>query len=286
MTDIPSNFALSGKVAIVTGATKGMGRAIVERFAQDGARVVVSSRSLDDCTRVCAELNQRYGNGQVVAVPARCVIEERADLQALVDLAVSTWGKVTTLVCCAAAMPWFGPSRETPEAAVDFQFLSVFKSKFWISNMAIPHMIDSGGGSIVYIGSGSVNESTSERSVYTCMRVAEVQLAKNIAAEFGTANIRANVILPGLIDTEGAAPLFASPALVAEAAAAVPMHRTGLPEEIANAVAFLASDVSSFTTGLCLPVDGGRAIHARARKLTDAYAKPGQAQADTGDNRA
>jgi NAD(P)-dependent dehydrogenase (short-subunit alcohol dehydrogenase family) len=264
-------FHLKDKVAIVTGSTKGMGRAIVERFAADGARVVVSSRNADEAAAVAAELNGRYGKGRVVAVSRRCVIEDKADLQAVVELAVDSFGKVTTLVCCASALPWLGPSREMPDEAVDFQFLSVFKSKFWLSNMCIPSMIESGGGSIIYISSGSTHEATSERSVYACMRAAELQLMKNIAAEFGAQNIRINAIWPGLIRTFSSEPLFKNASAAQTAAARAPMRRNGEPEEIAQATAFPASDASSFTTGAVIPVDGGRSIHATQSMLTPVY---------------
>jgi NAD(P)-dependent dehydrogenase (short-subunit alcohol dehydrogenase family) len=264
-------FDLRGKVAIVTGSTKGMGRAIVERFARDGAKVVVSSRNADEAADVAAELNASYGAGGAVAVSRRCVIEDKADLEATVKLALDSFGKITTLVCCASALPWLGPSREMPDDAVDFQFASVFKSKFWLSNMCIPSMIENGGGSIVYISSGSTHEATSERSVYSCMRAAELQLLKNIAAEFGARNVRVNAIWPGLIRTFSSEPLFQNAASAEMAAARAPMRRNGFPEEIAQAVAFLASDASSFTTGAVIPVDGGRSIHATQSMLTPVY---------------
>jgi len=267
----PDAFHLQDKVAIVTGSTKGMGRAIVERFCADGARVVVSSRNADEAAAVAAELNARYGKGGVVAVSRRCVIEDKADLEATVKLALDSFGKVTTLVCCASALPWLGPSREMPDDALDFQFASVFKSKFWLSNLCIPSMIDSGGGSIIYISSGSTHEATAERSVYACMRAAELQLIKNIAAEFGAANVRVNAIWPGLIRTFSSEPLFQNPAAAQAIADRIPMKRNGIPEEIAQAVAFLASDASSFTTGAVIPVDGGRSIHATPSTLTPVY---------------
>jgi NAD(P)-dependent dehydrogenase (short-subunit alcohol dehydrogenase family) len=262
---------LQGKVAIVTGATKGMGAAIAERFAAGGARVVISSRTAQDVERKVEDLNARHGGGQTIAVGARCVIEDKADLAAIVELALQRFGKITTLVANACGMAWLGASSDMPDDQLDFQFLTVFKSKFWLVNLALPSMIAAGGGSIVFIGSGSAFEATSERNVYAAMRAAEVAYARNLAAEHGAANIRANVISPGLIRTFSSGPLFANEEVRAGLAASVPLRRTGEAEEIAAAAAFLASDTSSFTTGLVLPVDGGRLINARPKTLTKVY---------------
>jgi NAD(P)-dependent dehydrogenase (short-subunit alcohol dehydrogenase family) len=260
-------FDLHGRVAIVTGSTKGMGLAIARRFVASGARVVVSSRNAQECAAVAAELNAQHGDE--VAIGVRCEIEIHAQLEQLVDAALSRWGRLTTLVCNASARPWYGPSLETPEEALDFQFLSVFKSKFWLTRLAIPRMVEAGGGSIVFISSGSVHEATSERSVYACMRAAEIQLVKNIAAEFGDRRIRANAIFPGLIETESSRPLFDDPEKLRSLVQRHPLRRAGEAAEIASAVAFLASDLSAFTTGWALPVDGGRIIHAVQHGLTE-----------------
>jgi 3-oxoacyl-[acyl-carrier protein] reductase len=265
------SHSLSDKVAIITGATKGMGAAIAERFAADGARVVISSRTVEDVDRAVADLNARYGRGGVIAVGARCVIEDKADLQGLVDLALKTWGTITTLVCNACGLPWLGDATAMPDDQLDFQFLTVFKSKFWLVNMALPSMIAAGGGSIIFISSGSAFESTTERSVYACMRAAELHYIRNLAAEFGASGVRANAISPGLIKTFSSEPLFANEEVRKSLAASVPLHRTGTADEIANAAAFLASEASSFTTGAVLPVDGGRLIKAREKVLTKVY---------------
>ncbi|MDB5446060.1 MAG: 3-oxoacyl-[acyl-carrier protein] reductase [Phenylobacterium sp.] len=267
MTD---RYDLSGKVAVVTGATKGMGRAIAERFAQSGARVVISSRTAEDVRRVTDELNARYGQDGPVAVGDTCVIEDKADLQKIVDLAVSTFGGLTTLVCNACGMPWLGASEEMRDEEIDFQFLTVFKSKMWLVNAALPALLEAEGAAVVFISSGSAFETTTERNVYACMRAAELHYMRNIAAEYGP-RVRVNAISPGLIETFSAAPLFADEAVRRKIAASVPLNRTGLPEEIASAVAFLASESSAFTTGTVLPVDGGRLLKAKEKVLTQVY---------------
>ncbi len=262
-------FDLTGKVALITGATKGMGLSIAERYAKSGAKVVVTSRNLAECEALAADLNGRYGAG--VAVPVRCDIDVKADVEAAVAATLKAFGKITTLVCNACGMSWLGPIIDMPDDELDRTFLTVFKSKFWFSAICAPHMAAAGGGSIIYISSGSAWEAATERAVYACMRAAEIHFMKNLAAELGPDNIRVNAISPGLIRTFSSAPLFADPEKHRAMGLNMPMRRTGEPEEIAQAAAFLASDASSFTTGGVIPVDGGRLLHAQPNRLTDVY---------------
>lgn len=269
-----TRFDLAGRVAIVTGASGGMGLAVAERFAASGARMVIAARNEERLARLAADLNARFGQGRAVAAALAGDLGDKAHLRALVDTALACFGTLTTLVCSPTIRPWLGSSIETPDPVIEEQLLYVFKSRFWLSSMAIPHMVAAGGGSIVYIGSGSVFEATAERSVNTIARAAELQMMKNFAAEFGPDNVRANVIAPGMIDSSGSKALFASEE-GARRIASLPMRRGGRVEEIAMAAAFLASDASSFTTGAVLPVDGGRLLHAVDGMLTRALADKG-----------
>jgi 3-oxoacyl-[acyl-carrier protein] reductase len=265
-------FELQDKVAIVIGATKGMGATISEDFAARGAKVVLTSRNLAEVEAAAQALNQKYGQGQKVAVGVVAHLDSKPDQQKAVDTAMAEFGKITTLVCSPTIRPWFGPSIEIPDDEIDLQFVYVFKTRFWITSMCIPHMARAGGGSVIYIGSGSAFEATSERSVYSCMRAAEAQMMRNFAAEYGRNNIRFNFISPGLIDANGSKSLFDSPETVKEIVEGMPMRRYGSTSEISNAVTWLASDASSFTTGAILPVDGGRNLHATKSRLTNAFA--------------
>jgi 3-oxoacyl-[acyl-carrier protein] reductase len=175
-----NQFDLFGKVAIVVGATKGMGAAITEQFAASGARVTVNSRTAAEADAFAGRLNDRYGRGEPVARAAPGDMTDKAAIQAMVDSTVASFGKLTTLVLSASIRPWFGPSIAMPDDEVDTHFLSMFKSRFWMTALCIPHMVEAGGGSVVYIGSGSPFEATSERSVASCMRAAEVQMVKNL----------------------------------------------------------------------------------------------------------
>jgi NAD(P)-dependent dehydrogenase (short-subunit alcohol dehydrogenase family) len=264
-------YDLTGKVSIITGGTKGIGAAIAERFASGGARVVISSRTAKDVDRKVAELNDRFGTDTPIAAGMACAIEEKSELRTLVDLALDRFGTVTTLAANACGMAWLGPSIEMPDDQMDFQFLSVFKSKLWLVNMVIPEMVRAGGGSVIFTGSGSAQETTTERSVYACMRSAELHLMRNLAAEHGPAGVRFNAISPGLIETFSSGPIFAKTDVREALAAAVPLRRTGTADEIASAAAFLASESSAFTTGLVITVDGGRLLKAKEKVLTAVY---------------
>jgi 3-oxoacyl-[acyl-carrier protein] reductase len=265
-------FDLTDKVAIVIGATKGMGAAIAERFAASGARVTINSRTAAEASSLARSLNERHGPGDPVALAVPGDMTDKVALQEVVDSTVATFGKITTLVLSPTIRPWFGPSLAMPDDEIDTQMLYVFKCRFWMTCLCVPHMVSAGGGSAVYIGSGSAFEATAERSVGSCMRAAEVQMVKNFAAEFGGDNVRFNIISPGLIDAYGSRALFTDKAAVAAITAGMPMRRHGEVSEIAAATAFLASDASSFTTGAVLPVDGGRNIHAVPSRLGQAFA--------------
>jgi NAD(P)-dependent dehydrogenase (short-subunit alcohol dehydrogenase family) len=264
-------FDLSGKVAIIIGGTKGMGLASAQRFAASGARLMISSRSAADTETVAADLNAHYGKGEEIAIGMAGDMTRKADLQAIVDATVTRFGRISILVASPTVRPWFGSSIDTPDEELDEQFLYVFKSRFWITSMCIREMQRTGGGSVIFIGSGSAFEATGERSIYACIRAAEVKLVHNFAAEFGKDNIRFNIISPALIDSSGARALFADPKVRDEFAARLPLQRHGEVDEIASAVTFLASEASSFTTGAVIPVDGGRNLHAQPNKLTGHY---------------
>jgi 3-oxoacyl-[acyl-carrier protein] reductase len=264
-------FDLQGKVAIIIGGTKGMGLASAERFASSGAKLMISSRSAADADAVAADLNARYGKGSVIAVGMAGDMARRVDLQAIVDATVSRFGKITTLVASPTVRPWFGSAIDMPDDEIDEQFLYIFKSRFWIGSMCIREMRKSGGGSIIFIGSGSAFEATGERSIYACLRAAEVKLVHNFAAEFGKDNIRVNIISPAMINSSGAQALFADPKVREEFSSRLPMQRHGEVEEIASAITFLASEASSFTTGAVIPVDGGRNLHAQPSRLSGHY---------------
>jgi NAD(P)-dependent dehydrogenase (short-subunit alcohol dehydrogenase family) len=246
-------FDLAGKVAIVTGGSRGIGRAICERLAQHGAKVVVSSRKLDACEAVVAGIKADGGEAMAIA----CNIGRKEDLQGMVDQTIATWGGVDILICNAAINPHFGPAMTLPDEIFDKMMSSNVKSNMWLSHMCIPTMEARGGGAIVIVSSiggykGSVNLGT-----YAITKAADLQLARNLACEWGPKNIRVNCIAPGLIRTDFARALWEDPVNYKKRTRDTPLKRSGEPDEIAGAAVFLASAAGSFMSGQSMIIDGG-----------------------------
>ncbi|MGB3810581.1 MAG: SDR family oxidoreductase [Parvibaculum sp.] len=249
-----SLFDLKGKVAIVTGSTKGIGEAIVHRLAEHGARVVVSSRKADACDKVAGEINAKHKD-QAIAVP--CNIADKGDLQRLVDTTNKTWGKVDILVCNAAVNPYFGPSKDIPDEAFDKIMASNVKSNHWLAHMVLPQMVERKDGSIIIVSSIGGLRGSAILGAYCLSKAADFQLARNLAVEYGAHNIRANCIAPGLIKTHFAKALWDNPDILERSTSNAPLKRIGMPDEIAGAAVFLSSPAGAFMTGQQLVIDGG-----------------------------
>jgi len=249
-----SLFDLGGKVAVITGSTKGIGRAIAHRMAQHGARVVISSRKADACDRVAGEI--AAAGGEALAQP--CNVTKREDLDALVEATMARWGRIDVLVCNAAVNPYFGPSIDLPESAWDYVLNANLKSLFLLSNKVLPQMAERGEGSVIFVSALGAFIGTDVMGVYQISKAAELQLARNIAVEWGPRGIRANCIAPGLIKTDFAKALWSNPALLKDRQKYTPLQRIGEPDEIAGAAVFLASKAGAFMTGQTMIIDGGR----------------------------
>jgi NAD(P)-dependent dehydrogenase (short-subunit alcohol dehydrogenase family) len=245
-----SLFDLTGKVAIVTGSTKGIGLAIATRMAEHGATVVISSRKPDACQAVAAAIG-----GKAVAIP--CHIARKEDLQNLVDQTVARCGGIDILVENAGINPYLGPAAGMPDEAFDRVMGSNVRSNWWLANMAIPFMVQRGGGAVIIISSIGGLRGSAQLGTYGLSKAADIQLARNIAVEWGPKNIRANAIAPGLVRTDFARALWEDPALYRKRTKDTPLQRIGEPDEIAGAAVFLASAAGSFTTGQTIVIDGG-----------------------------
>lgn len=250
-------FDLTGKVAIVTGATKGIGEAIAHRLAEHGARVVVSSRKADACEKVAAQINARWGNGLELAIPIACNIGYKEQLQNLVDKTTEKWGKITTLVCNAAVNPYFGSGIDIPDDAFERIMKSNIMSNHWLCNMVLPQMIARKDGVITIISSVGGHYGSPVIGAYCISKAADMQLARNIAVEFGQQNIRANTVAPGLVKTDFAKALWSDENILKKAVSGSALKRIGAPDEIAGAVVFLSSAAGAFVTGQTINVDGG-----------------------------
>ena len=250
-------FDLTGKVAIVTGSSRGIGEAIAKRMAQHGAKVVVSSRKPEACEAVAKEINTEYGNGKEVATVIACNIAEKNQLQELIDKTIAKWGRLDILVSNAAVNPYYGPSRDIPDDAFDKVMACNVRSNHWLCHMAAPHLAKQGGGSIIIISSIGGLRGSLQLGTYAISKAADIALARNIAREYGEQNIRANCILPGLIKTYFAKALWENPETLTRATSTSALKRIGEPDEIAGAAVFLASSAGAFTTGASIVIDGG-----------------------------
>jgi NAD(P)-dependent dehydrogenase (short-subunit alcohol dehydrogenase family) len=248
-----SLFDLSGKVAVVTGSSKGIGRAIAERLAEHGAKVVISSRKADACEAVARGIRDKGGEAAVIP----CHIARKEELQKLADETVRLWGGIDVLVCNAAVNPYLGPAAGASDEVYERVMGANVRSNFWLTNMVLPQMAERGGGSVIIISSIGGLLGSAQLGLYAISKAADMQLARNICVEWGPRNIRANAIAPGLVRTDFARALWENPELYRRRTRHTPLQRIGEPDEIAGAAVFLASRAGSFVTGQTIVVDGG-----------------------------
>jgi NAD(P)-dependent dehydrogenase (short-subunit alcohol dehydrogenase family) len=251
-------FDLSGQVAIITGSSRGIGRAIAERMAEHGARVVISSRKLQACEEVVQAINAKHGAGRAVAIAAN--ISSKDDLAQLVQQTQQQVGPVDVLVCNAASNPYYGPQA----GITDEQFRKILDNNIvanhWLIGMVAPQMIERKSGSIIIVSSIGGLRGSPVIGAYCISKAADMQLARNLAVEYGPHNVRVNCIAPGLIKTDFARALWEDADMLKERMSTTPMRRIGEPDEIAGAAVFLASQAGSYVTGQSLVVDGGVTI--------------------------
>jgi NAD(P)-dependent dehydrogenase (short-subunit alcohol dehydrogenase family) len=257
-----SLFDMTGKVAVITGSSRGIGKAIAEEMAEQGAKVVISSRKSDACEIVKDALNAKHGAGTAIAVPAN--ISSKESLQNLVDETREQFGKIDALVCNAASNPYYGPGL----GISDDQFRKIMDnnilSNHWLISMVAPEMIERGSGSITIVSSVGGLKGSPIIGAYCISKAADMQMARNFAMEFGPHGVRVNCIAPGLIRTDMARALWEEPETLKRSTAAACLKRIGEPPEIAGAAVFLASAAGAFTTGQTIVCDGGATISGGA----------------------
>lgn len=253
---VKSLFDLAGKVALITGSTRGIGKSIAEELARAGAKVVVSSRKAEACEAVRKEFEAL--GFEVLAQP--CNVSRKEELQALVDKTVAKWGRIDVAVANAAVNPYYGPLTEIPDEAFDKVFLNNVKSVLWLAAMTLPGMAGRGGGSFITVGSIGGIIANTVIGAYGMSKAADHHLVKNLAAEWGPKKVRVNAIAPGLIKTDFARALWEDEARRKEREAATPLRRLGVPRDIGGIAVFLASDAAAFITGQIIVADGGVTI--------------------------
>ncbi len=249
-----SLFDLTGKVAIVTGSTKGIGKAIAERLVEHGARVAISSRKAPAVEAVTQAIIDAHP-GHAIAVPAN--ISSKDDLQRLMDETRKAFGRIDILVCNAASNPYYGPMSGIPDDAFRKILDNNIVSNNWLIQMVAPEMKERRDGSIIIISSTGGLRGTAVIGAYAISKAADMQMARNLAQELSPSNIRVNCIAPGLVKTDFARALWDTPEAERRSSAGNPLRRLGEPDDIAAAVLFLASPAASYVTGQILPVDGG-----------------------------
>jgi NAD(P)-dependent dehydrogenase (short-subunit alcohol dehydrogenase family) len=253
---MPSLFDLSGKVAIVTGSTKGIGKAIAAALADHGTKVVVSSRDTDRVADAAAEL---AGDGREVLGIA-CNVGRKEELQALVDQTRDAWGQIDIVVGNAAINPHYGPSTEIPDEIFAKMMATNVQSNLWLAQMVADEMRARKDGVIIFTSSIGGLRGSGVIGTYGITKAADIQLARNLAIELGPDNIRVNCIAPGLVKTDFARALWEDPDYADPRIAATPLRRLGEPEDIAGAAVFLASDAARWLTGQTIVIDGGATV--------------------------
>jgi NAD(P)-dependent dehydrogenase (short-subunit alcohol dehydrogenase family) len=250
---------LSGRTALVTGSSRGIGRAIAETLARAGARVVISSRKAEACTEVAAAISA--AGGHAVALP--CNIGHKAEVEALVTATRDRLGPLDILVCNAAVNPYYGPLAEIPDEAFDRIMATNVRSNLWLCRLARPDMAARRDGSIIIVSSIAGLRGSVALGAYGISKAADFQLARGLATEWGADNIRVNCIAPGLVKTDFARALWENEELLQATLRATPLGRIGEPADIAGLALFLASPAASFITGQVIVADGGVTIAGR-----------------------
>ena len=249
-------FRLDDKVAVITGSSRGIGRAIAESMAGLGAKVVISSRKAEACEAVAQEIAAKGGTAAAIA----CNVGRKPEVEALVAEANRRFGRIDIVVCNAAINPVFGPLLHLTDEAFDKVIATNVKSILWLCNLTIPAMAQRGDGAVIVVSSIAGLRGTDMLGLYGISKAADLALVRNLATEWGPRKVRVNAIAPGIIKTEFARALWENEEMIRRRNAQTPLRRIGMPEEIGPIAAFLASPAASYITGQVIVADGGVTI--------------------------
>ena len=251
-----SLFDLSGKVALITGSSRGIGKAIAVQMAAHGARVVISSRKQESCAAVAAEITAAGGT----ALAHACHVGHKEELKGLVEATLAAFGRIDVLVCNAATNPHFGPAASLTDEAFDKLLRTNLYSNLWLCNLTLPGMAARKDGAVIIVSSVSGFMGSALLGAYSISKAADMQLARNLAVEWGAHNIRVNCIAPGVIKTKFSQALWADAARAEALARAYPLKRLGEPDDVAGVAVMLAASAGNFITGQTIVIDGGGLI--------------------------
>jgi len=255
-----SLFDLTGKSALITGSSKGIGRAIAEELARHGADVVIWSRKQDACDEVTEAINRERDGLPGSATTIAAHIGHKEELERLVAQTNERLGKIDVLICNAAVNPYYGSMQDIPDSALDKVLDINIKSNHWLCNMVLPQMRERRDGSIMLVSSVGGLKGSAVIGAYCISKAADAQMVRNLAVEHGPDNIRVNAISPGLVRTDFARALWENPEILKERTAGDPLRRIGEPHEIAGIAVYLSSAAGAFTTGQNFVIDGGSTI--------------------------
>lgn len=258
-------FDVKGKIALVTGSTKGIGRGIAEVLVTQGATVGISSRNAQDCDAVVRAINDTHGEGR--AFPAPADVSDLAALEGMVDATLAAHGRIDILVCNAARLPKMEPFGAVSTEEFMAHYETNVEKNLRLVQMVAPAMAESRSGSIILVSSRAGIAATPQHLAYSCSKAAMTHLCRNLAAHYAPNNVRINCVAPGLIRSDSSQAFLESPASEAFIND-VPLRRAGEAHEVGGAVAFFASEASAYITGAVVPIDGG---------VVDLPTPPGQA---------
>lgn len=253
-------FDLTGRVALMTGASKGMGLAMAKALAQHGANVVISARKMDALEDAAQQINDAAGRD--CATPVACNIAEKDQIAALVEKTRSAVGPVDIVVGNAGVNPYYGAIHDIPDEAYEKTMAANVQSNLWIAQMVVEDMKAKGAGSMMFTSSIGAFKPSDTLGTYNISKLALIALVRNLAQEYGPAGVRVNAICPGLVKTDFARALWDDPKVEARYNKMVPMGRLGQPEDFEGIAVYLASDASRYMTGQALTVCGGSAMWA------------------------
>jgi NAD(P)-dependent dehydrogenase (short-subunit alcohol dehydrogenase family) len=248
-------FDLSGKTAVLTGASKGMGLAMATALAEHGARVVISARNQDQLETAAQTINSLCGKDMAIPVVANA--GQREALENLVETARSRAGSIDIVIGNAGVNPYFGPTSEISDAAYQKTMTTNVQSNLWLAQLTVPDMVKKGAGSVIFTASVAALKPSEQLGTYGMSKLALIGLTRNLAQEFGPHGVRFNAICPGLIRTDFARELWENPKVEDRIQQQIPLRRLGEADDLKGLAVFLASDASIYMTGQALTVCGG-----------------------------